>query len=112
MDIFFQSKKLEKIASDPRKCLKELGQIRAELFQKRLRDLYRAVTLEDARYLPGHYLELNENRKGQWGCDLDQPYRLIFEPHEDPVPTDENGKYVWIEIKGVEIVEIVNYHGK
>ena len=27
-------------------------------------------------------------------------------------PTDENGKYVWIEIKGVEIVEIVNYNGK
>ena len=26
--------------------------------------------------------------------------------------TDENGKYVWIEIKGVEVVEIVNYHGK
>ena len=40
----------------------------------------------------------------------------FFEPElkfiEDPVPTDENGKYVWIEIKGVEIVEIVNYHGK
>ncbi|MCI5663437.1 MAG: killer suppression protein HigA [Mediterranea sp.] len=97
MDIFFQSKKLEKIASDPRKCLKELGQTRAELFQKRLRDLYRAETLEDVRYLPGHYHELREDRKGQWGCDLDQPYRLIFEPHEDPIPTDENGKYVWIE---------------
>ena len=112
MDIFFQSKKLEKIASDPRKCLKELGQTRAELFQKRLRDLYRAETLEDVRYLPGRYHELSENRNGQWACDLDQPYRLIFEPHEDPIPTDENGKYVWIEIKGVEIVEIVNYHGK
>ena len=37
---------------------------------------------------------------------------MIFEPHEDPIPTDEDGKYVWIEIKGVEIVEIVNYHGK
>ena len=89
MDIFFQSKKLEKIASDPRKCLKE-----------------------DVRYLPGHYHELKRDRKGQWGCDLDQPYRLIFEPHEDPVPTDDNGRYIWIEIKGVEIVEIVNYHGK
>lgn len=39
MDIFFQSKKLEKIASDPRKCLKELGKVRAELLQLRLRDL-------------------------------------------------------------------------
>ena len=112
MEIIFQNKKLEKIASDTRKCVKELGQTRAELFLKRLRDLYRADKLEDVRYLPGHYHELREDRKGQWGCDLDQPYRLIFEPHEDPVPTDDNGKYIWIEIKGVEIVEIVNYHGK
>lgn len=43
---------------------------------------------------------------------LDQPYRLIFEPHEDPIPIDDNGKYIWIEIKGVEIKEITNYHGK
>ena len=64
MDIFFQSKKLEKIASDPRKCLKELGKMRADLFQLRLRDLYRADTLEDVRYLPGHYHELTEAERG------------------------------------------------
>lgn len=43
----------------------------------------RADTLEDVRYLPGHYHELTESRKEQWACDLDQPYRLIFEPHKD-----------------------------
>lgn len=112
MDIFFQSKKLEKIASNPRKCLKELGKQRADLFLRRIQELHKAYTLEDVRYLPGHYHELVEERKGQWACDLDQPYRLIFEPHEDPIPTDANGKYIWIEIKGVEIIEIVNYHGK
>ena len=26
--------------------------------------------------------------------------------------TDKDGKYVWIEIKGVEIDDIDNYHGK
>lgn len=78
----------------------------------RLRDLLAAETLEDVRYLPGHYHELVGNRKGQWACDLDQPYRLIFEPHENPIPTNKDGKYIWIEIKGVEIVEIENYHGK
>ncbi len=112
MDISFKSKKLEKIASDPKKCLKEFGKIRSDLFLLRVRDLYRAEVLEDVRYLPGNYHELKGDRKGQWACDLDQPYRLIFEPHEDPIPTDDNGKYIWIEIKGVEIVEIINYHGK
>lgn len=112
MDIFFQNRKLEKIASDQRKCQKELGKVRADLLLRRLRDLYHARTLEDVRYLPGRYHELTESRKGQWACDLDHPYRLVFEPHEDPIPTGEDGRYLWIEIKGVEIIEIVNYHGK
>ena len=112
MDIIFQNKKLEKIAFDPKKCAKELGPRRAELFLMRMRDLYRAYNLEDVRHLPGHYHELSGYRKGQWACNLDQPYRLIFEPHEDPIPIDNNGRYIWIEIKGVEIVEITNYHGK
>ena len=84
--------------------------ITAELFKQRLDDLRAAETLEDVRHLPGHYHEMRENRKGQWACELDQPYRLIFEPHENPIPTNEHAQYIWLEIKGVEIVEIVNYH--
>lgn len=112
MEIFFKSRNLEKVASNPRKCQKEFGERRAELFLRRLQQLYRAINLEDVRNLPGNYHELSGDRKGQWACDLDQPYRLVFEPHERPIPTDEDGKYIWIEIKEVEITEIVNYHGK
>lgn len=112
MDISFRDKKLEKIASNLNKCRKELGKTRADLFLLRLQALCRAETLEDVRYVPGSFHELTGNRKGQWACNLDHPYRLVFEPHEDPIPTDGSGKYVWVEIKGVEIIEIVNYHGK
>jgi len=42
--------------------------------------------------------------------DLDQPYRLVFTPHETPIPTNEHGQYVWMEITGVEVIEVVNYH--
>jgi toxin HigB-1 len=108
--ISFGDKKLEKLANDYSKCQKEFGQIRAKLYNRRLSDLYNAQTLEDVRNLPGHYHELREDRKGQWACDLDQPYRLIFEPQEKPIPTDESGKYIWLEIKGVEIIEIADYH--
>lgn len=112
MEVSFQTKKLEKLALDEKKCLKELGKLRSGLFLRRLQELYRASSLEDVRHLPGRYHELTGNRKGQWACDLDQPYRLVFVPHEDPIPTDENGRYIWIEIKAIEIVEITNYHGK
>lgn len=112
MGITFQDKKLKKYADDYNKCVKKLGQARADLYMQRIGDLYDAETLEDVRNLPGHYHELVQNRKGQWACDLDGPYRLIFTPHERPIPTDANGKYIWIEIQGVEIIEITNYHGK
>lgn len=112
MDVYFNNKELKELADNPRKCLKELGARRAKLFSTRILDLSDANSLEDLRTFPGHYHELTGNRKGQWACDLDQPYRLIFEPHEKPIPTDENGKYIWLEIKSVEINEITNYHGK
>lgn len=110
MEIIFDDNKLEKLANDYRKCQKVMGLQRAKLYNIRLGDLAKAETLEDVRNLPGKYHELKENRKGQWACDLDQPYRLIFEPQEHPIPTDGAGKYIWFEIKGVEIIEIIDYH--
>lgn len=112
MEIEFQNRKLRKLAENERRCHKELGDRRGRLFLQRIDDLYNATSLEDVRYLPGNYHELSADRKGQWACDLDQPYRLIFQPLERPIPTDENGKYVWVKIIGVEIIEITNYHGK
>jgi proteic killer suppression protein len=95
MKITFSTKKIEKLANDHRQCQKVFGYVRAKLFTKRLLDLQNAETLEDVRFLPGNYHELVGNRKGQWSCDLDQPYRLIFEPHENPVPEDKTGRFLW-----------------
>ncbi len=110
MKITFSDKKLGKLANDDRKMVKELGRDRAKFLKRRLAQLEDADTLEDVRHLPGHYHELTENRKGQWACDLDQPYRLIFTPHENPIPTNEDGQYIWLEITGIEVIEVVNYH--
>lgn len=112
MDISFQNKKLEKLLDNHSKLTREFGPLRTKLFLKRLGALADARTLEDVRYEPGNFHELKADRKGQWACDLDHPYRLIFEPHEEPIPTDASGSYIWLEIKGVEIIEITNYHGK
>ncbi len=110
MEITFDDKKLEKLANDDRKMLKELGAIRAKLFRRRLTQLGAAKTLEDVRNLTGNYHELTETRKGQWACDLDQPYRLVFTPQERPIPANNDGQYLWLEISGFEIIEIINYH--
>jgi toxin HigB-1 len=110
MNITFAKKKLEKLATVPKHCKQMLGQQMAELFQKRLDDLAAAETLEDTLHLPGNYHQLTGDRAGQWACSLVHPYRLIFIPHEKPLPQDASGRILWIEIKGVEIVEIEDYH--
>ncbi|NTV34076.1 MAG: killer suppression protein HigA [Deltaproteobacteria bacterium] len=110
MDITFWDKDLRKYAHDDRLAKRKMGPKRALVFKQRLDDLRAAETLEDVRYLPGRFHALKETRKGQWSCDLDHPYRLIFIPHEDPIPENDDGQYLWNEIRGVEIVEIANTH--
>ena len=110
MKISFSEKTLKRVVNDDRKFFKEYGQKRGKLIKKRLDQLSAVENLEELRHAPGHFHELREDRKGQWACNLDQPYRLIFVPHEDPIPTDEDGKYIWIEIKGVDVTEITDYH--
>lgn len=110
MDVTFANKKLRKCANDDRFAIRELGKLRFEIFKRRMAALYVAENMEELKHVPGHWHELTGNRKGQWACDLDQPYRLIFEPQERPIPTDKQGKCIWVEIKAVEIIEITNYH--
>lgn len=110
MIITFADKSLEKLSNDYKKCIRNLGEKRAKLYILRLNALKEASTLEDMRYLPGNYHELIGNRKGQWSCSLDHPYRLIFEPHEIPIPMNEHGQYIWSKIVGINILEITDYH--
>lgn len=110
MRISFTDRKLEKLSADFKRCRQILGEKRAKLFVLRLNALRDAVSLEEVRHLPGRFHELTGNRKGQWSCDLDHPYRLVFTPHGYPIPTNEHGQYIWLEITGVEIIEIVDYH--
>jgi plasmid maintenance system killer protein len=103
---------------DRKACLDEMsmkkafGERRAKALKKRLDDLDAAIALSDMRYLPGRCHELVGDRKGHLALDLDQPYRLIFEPADDPVPTREDGGLEWTQVRVIRILEIgVDYHG-
>ncbi len=110
MDLSFKKNKLQKCANNDSYANKTLGKRRASLYKTRLDDLSAATCLEDVKHLPGNYHELIGNRKGEWACNLDHPYRLIFTPHEEPIPTNADGQYIWYEITGIEIIEIKDYH--
>lgn len=94
MDIKFENIKLQKYANNDKAGIKNLGKLRYKKFKQRLDQLKAAKTLEDLRFQPGRFHELIGDRKGQWACDLDQPYRLIFTPQEDPIPVDKKGIYM------------------
>ena len=105
MDILFEDKNLKRCATDRVFAQKKLGQRRADSYAVRLMQIDRAVNFEQLRGLPGHYHDLVGNRAGQWACDLDQPYRLIFKSsNEGPVV-----QIVWTNERVAKILEIVDY---
>ena len=110
MNIIFADRKLGKYANDTRLAQKKIGVRKAGLLHQRLEELYDTGSFADLHFLPGNYHQLTGNRNGQWSCNLDHPYRLIFKPGVEPIPTDEHGSYILAEIRCVEIIEIVDYH--
>ncbi|MFB6318510.1 type II toxin-antitoxin system RelE/ParE family toxin [Saccharicrinis sp. FJH54] len=110
MIIIFADRNLRKYANDNKLAIKKMGQKRAKLFQRRLEDMSDSESFADLEYLPGRFHQLTHNRQDHWSCDLDHPYRLIFKPAEDPIPKDNAGKQILIEIKSLEIIEVINYH--
>lgn len=110
MNITFANKKLEKWANNIALAQKKLGNERAVKYHQRLGDIHDVESFNDLRYLPGNFHNLSGDRNGQWSCSLDHPYRLIFEPAEQPVPTNEHGTPILTEMRIVEIIEIADYH--
>ena len=55
--------------------------------------------------------ELKANRAGQLAVNLDQPYRLIFEPADDPLRRKGDGGLDWAKVTAVTILGVEDYHG-
>ena len=110
MNITFANKKLEKWANNFSIAQKKIGNERAVKYHQRLGDLRDAESFDELENLPGNFHSLKADRNGQWSCDLDHPYRLIFEPALKPIPANEHGTPILKEMKIVEIIEIVDYH--
>lgn len=62
------------------------------------------------RQLPGRCHELIGDRKGEISIDLDGPYRLIFEPADNPPPTNEDGGLDWKRVTAVVILAVEDTH--
>lgn len=102
MDIVFDDSKFEKQCNDHKLLVRKKGQERAKKIRQRL---------DDMRNLPGNCHELSGDKSGWLSLDLDGPYRLLFEPANDPIPQKSDGGMDWINITAVSIIGIEDTHG-
>ncbi|NEO32642.1 MAG: killer suppression protein [Symploca sp. SIO3C6] len=110
MDIVYKTKRLEKECNNQKLLEKKYGSKRAKRIQQRLYGLLSANVLEDMRNYPGRCHELRHNRKGQLSLDLDHPYRLIFEPANEPIPKKLDGGIDWTKVTAVRILGVEDTH--
>jgi len=109
MEIEIKTKKLAKILNSAKLIAKHYGNS-AKKIKMRLDDLAMVDNLQDAMTLPGRHHLLTSDRKGQFACDLDHPFRLIYEPSNEPLPIDENNNLIYSKVTIVAIIEITDYH--
>jgi proteic killer suppression protein len=99
MKLIISNSYVQSFIMDQRICLKSLGDKQCAKLLLRLNQLQFSKDFDSLRTMPGHFHPLKANRAGEWSCHLIGPLRLVFRA----CPSRENC---------VEILEIINYHGK
>lgn len=111
MEVVFNNRKLQKICSSEKEMKRTYGTVCAKILARRLAQIQASDNLSDLALWPQVRLhELDGNRKGQLTVDLEHPYRLAFEPLEDPPPTKNDGGLDWEAVEGVVVIEIFDSH--
>lgn len=110
MDILFKSKKFAKEFNTEELLARGRGSKMAKKIKIRLTQLRAVEKLEDMCNQPGRCHELKGNKAGQLSLDLDHPYRLIFEPTDNPPAIKEDGGIDWKKVKKVMILGVEDTH--
>ena len=111
MDIVFENRKLAKAFNSESQLKQKYGD-RAKLLKRRFYEMSAAGNLEELRSLPQTRChELKEDRKGMLAVDAGHPYRLLFEPANDPIPRKPDGGLDWTKITAIRILGVEDYHG-
>jgi len=110
LDISFRNAKLKKQFNEGKQLGRIHGQRMAKLIKIRMSELRAASTLDDLRTGPGRYHELKGDHKWQISADLEHPYRLIFKPSHNTVPTKPDGGLDWKQVMAIEVIGIEDTH--
>ncbi|MBT9145847.1 MAG: hypothetical protein DDT42_01724 [candidate division WS2 bacterium] len=111
MLILYKSNKLAKEFNNEDLLVKRFGERRANIIKIRLTQINAADSLDDLRYLRQMRChELKGKRRGQLSVDLDHPYRLVFEPADNPIPKKADGGLDWRKVTIIRIISVEDTH--
>ncbi|MHB8459726.1 MAG: type II toxin-antitoxin system RelE/ParE family toxin [Candidatus Limnocylindrales bacterium] len=111
MDVVFRSARMQRRCSSIDEMSKAWGAEMARRLARRFAELRAAENLAEMATLPqARCHQLTKNRDEQISVDLAQPYRLILEVNDDPVPRTADGGLDWTQITKVVVIEIVDTH--
>jgi len=114
MDIAFATKTLSKELNEAKAMVRAHGPLRAKKLKVLMTSLRAAPTLgayAPPMSPPHRCHELTGDRQGQLSVDLDHPYRLIFKPDHNRLPTRPEGGLDWKQVTAIEIIGIEDTHG-
>ena len=101
---------MEKIFNSKKLLQKEYGE-QAKKIMMRMAVLKSAPCLATIPVVkPERMHELSGNRKGTFAVDLKHPFRLVFEPVEEPVPKKKDGGIDLDKIITIRILAVEDYH--
>jgi proteic killer suppression protein len=111
MEVFFKAKQLQKTSSSEELLKREYGAENGRLVMRRLLVLRAANSLADVpRDKPERCHPLEGKRKGQFAVDAKHPFRIVFEPANDPLPLREDGGLDMSRVTAICILSIEDYH--
>jgi proteic killer suppression protein len=111
MEIFFVNKKLADIFSSEKKLVRNYGPEDARTIMRRMQLLNASVTLNDVPPTPpSRRHALTGDKAGQFAVDLKHPFRLVFEPHHNPLPHKADGGLDLTRITAIKIIAVEDYH--
>ncbi len=111
MEIRFNRRKDQKTFESKRELQKKFGDPVARKIMARMGILKNAPNLTGVPTTPPTRLhQLTGNREGQFAVDLGQPYRLVFAPNHEPLPTKDDGGLDRGRVTAIIVLEVVDYH--
>jgi len=104
---------MQKACNSERESDRLWGPENARKIRLRITDLTAADSLAQVFLLPAARChELKGGRAGQFAVDVRHPFRLVFEPANDPVPVRDDGGIDLPKVTKVRILDVEDYHGR